>query len=251
MSYTRKYQPKQISEIAGQPRAVRFIQATVDAAADTGEPVALVLSGSSGVGKTTAAWAIARALGCDIENDVLGGVLEIASGEQDGKAVKDMAATLRLRPFTGSGWRVAIVNEADAMTKQAELVWLDVLENLPPKVAVVFTTNSVEHLSGRFLSRCHVVKFEGKGEESEKAVAALVRKVLKAEKVKAPADLSTFGREGGRINFRLAMQQAFRFAATGEVPEPPTIAARVYEDGELSAAQKAWETRRAREAAAG
>jgi hypothetical protein len=35
------------------------------------------------------------------------------------------------------------------------------------------------------------------------------------------------------------------------VPEPPTIAARVYEDGELSAAQKAWETRRAREAAAG
>jgi len=246
MSYATKYQPKTIQAIAGQTRAVRFIDAVVASAVETGEPVALVLTGGSGVGKTSAAKAIAAAVGCDIENAELGGLVEIASGEQDGKAVKELAGLLRLRPFTGSGWRVAIVNEADCMTKQAEVVWLDALESLPSKVVIVFTTNSVENLSGRFLSRCHVVKFESRGVEAEKAVEALVRKVLKAEKVKAPADLSTFGRESiGIVNYRLAMQQAFRFAATGELPDAPTA-----EPTDLSAAQKAWATRKARESAA-
>jgi DNA polymerase III gamma/tau subunit len=245
MSYARKYQPQALSEIVGQARATRFVGMAVESARETGDAVAFVLSGPSGVGKTTAAWAIARALGCDVENAELGGVMEIASGEQDGKAVKELASTLRLRPFTGSGWRVAIINEADGMTKQAELVWLDVLENLPSKVCVVFTTNSVEHLSGRFLSRTHVVKFEGKGEQTEHAVEQLVRKVLKAEKVKAPEDLSRFGRERGRINFRLAMQQAFRFAATGELPEEPAAD----DADDMSPAQKAWATRKAREEA--
>ena len=255
MTYIRKYRPQTIAGIAGQAKAVRFIDATVASMAETGEPVAFVLSGPSGTGKTTAGWAIARQLGCDVEGAELGGVVEIASGQQDGAAVKDMAGLMRLRPMTGSGWRVVIVNEADAMTKGAELVWLDVLENLPSKCCVVFSTNSIETMSGRFLSRCHVVKFEGAGDEAERSVVALVREVLAAEGVEAPADLAGFGRQGGAINYRLALQQAFRFACTGELPEAPAAAPAVSKvrpasAGGLTPAQKAWATRKARAAAA-
>lgn len=254
MTYIRKYRPQTIAGIAGQTKAVRFIDATVASMAETGEPVAFVLSGPSGTGKTTAGWAIARQLGCDVDNAELGGVVEIASGQQDGAAVKDMAGTMRLRPMTGSGWRVVIVNEADAMTKGAELVWLDVLENLPSKCCVVFSTNSIENLSGRFLSRCHVVKFEGAGDEAEKSVVRLVKEVLAAEGVEAPADLTGFGRQAGAINYRLALQQAFRFACTGELPEAPQAPAvskvRPASADGLTPAQKAWATRKARAAAA-
>jgi DNA polymerase III delta prime subunit len=44
--------------------------------------------------------------------------------------------------MVGSGWKVVIINEADRMTPQAEVMWLDGLEKLPAKTVVVFTTNN-------------------------------------------------------------------------------------------------------------
>jgi len=243
MTYVQKYRPASLEGLAGQPTAVRFLSAMVDDLRGWGGSAAVVLHGPPGTGKTTAAWAIARRLGCDVEQAELGGTIEIASGQQDGRAVVDLAATLRLRPMCGSGWRVAIVNEADAMTRQAELVWLDVLENLPPQVIVVFTTNSLEGMSERFQSRCQVVEFQA---DAPEAATALVRSILEAEGVAPPPPAAQFGLYGGRVNYRLAVQQAHRFALTGEIPAPPAVSAATRP---LTPAQKAWVTRRARQTA--
>jgi hypothetical protein len=251
MSFVTKYRPRSLREIVGQPRAVRFLDHLLeDLRGDDCGAAALVLSGPPGTGKTTAAWAIAWELGCDIEQRDVGGVIEIASGQQDGRAVTDLARSLRHLPMCGSGWRVAIVNEADAMTRQAELVWLDVLENLPPKSVVVFTTNGLETMSERFQSRCQIVPFVAAGRESEDAVERLVADVLKREEVAPPADLTVFGRIGGKVNFRLALQQAYRFACTGDEPEAVPAAAPAVPAAGLTPAQKAWVTRRARAALA-
>jgi energy-coupling factor transporter ATP-binding protein EcfA2 len=91
------------------------------------------------------------------------------------------------------------------------------------------------------------------------AVAVLVRLLVKRpeliaviEDVERPADLSTFGRVNGKVNYRLALQQAYRFACTGEEPDPvPAGGAPTPPAGLLTPAQKAWVTRRARAAAAG
>jgi replication-associated recombination protein RarA len=247
MTFVSRYRPQTLDRIAGQPVAVRFLSESVRRLeADSGS-AAFVLHGPPGTGKTTAAWAIARQLGCDLEQLELGGVVEIASGQQDGRAVTELASTFRLRPMTGSGWRVAIVNEADAMTRQAEFVWLDVLENLPAKVVVVFTTNSIDNMSERFASRCQLVEFVATGQDSEQAVGSLVSSILAAEGVQPPPSTGVFGRVGGRVNYRLAVQQTYRYAITGELPmcaEPAAVSAA------MTPAQKAWATRRARAAAA-
>ena len=242
MTFVMKYRPAALEAIVGQPRAVRFLARFIDSLTESASSAAVILHGAPGTGKTTAAWAIARRLGCDTEQAEVGGVIEIASGQQDGRAVSEMALTLRHRPMYGSGWRVAIVNEADAMTRQAELVWLDVLENLPPRSVVVFTTNSLAGMSERFQSRCQVVEFGADGlDEAD----TLVRSILAAEGLAAPPAEARFGRVAGGVNYRLAVQQAHRFALTGEVPEQERRG--VAEIRPLTPAQKAWVTRRARQ----
>jgi DNA polymerase III delta prime subunit len=118
---------------------------------------AFIFAGSSGVGKTAAAWALAKDLGCDPD---WGGVVEIPSGTQDGRAVEDLLRRMHLRPMGGSGWKVVIINEADRMTPQAEVMWLDGLEKLPSKTVVVFTTNNLHKLTDRFIRRCEVQRFD-------------------------------------------------------------------------------------------
>jgi DNA polymerase III delta prime subunit len=249
MTFVTRYRPQTLAGIAGQPAAVRFLSESIRMIEADAGSAAFVLHGPPGTGKTTAAWAIARQLGCDLEQLELGGVVEIASGQQDGRAVTDLAASFRLRPMGGSGWRVAIVNEADAMTRQAEFVWLDVLENLPPKVVIVFTTNSLDTMSERFQSRCQLVEFVAAGQDSEEAVCDLVSSILASEGIEPPATTSVFGRVGGRVNYRLAVQQTYRYAVTRELPRQTTAAATTATTTTgMTPAQKAWATRRARAA---
>ncbi len=45
-----------------------------------------------------------------------GGVVEIPSGTQDGRAVEDLLRRMNLQPMGGSSWKVVIIDEADRMT---------------------------------------------------------------------------------------------------------------------------------------
>jgi hypothetical protein len=60
----------------------------------------------------------------------------------------------------GSGWKVLIVDEADAMSHKANQIWLSALEDLPPKSVIVFTTNNVGKFADRFVDRCQQIPFE-------------------------------------------------------------------------------------------
>jgi DNA polymerase III delta prime subunit len=96
-------------------------------------------------------------------------------------AVRDIAARLRNIPFYGSGWKVIVCNEADRMSPQAEAVWLDVLEALPQKTVIVFTTNHLEKLSQRFRDRCERIKFTSDPNAIGPAIRDLVGMIWHAE----------------------------------------------------------------------
>jgi len=147
-----------LSDIHRQSAVVRSLSAFAAAPYSN----AFIFAGSSGVGKTAAAWALANELGCDPD---WGGVVEIPSGTQDGRAVEDLLRRMHLRPLGGSGWKVVIINEADRMTPQAEVMWLDGLEKLPSKTVVVFTTNNLHKLTDRFVRRCEVQRFDATSDE--------------------------------------------------------------------------------------
>jgi replication-associated recombination protein RarA len=121
---------------------------------------AFIFAGGTGTGKTSTAIALAAELGVAVEQGEFGGLAQLASGEQTGDGVRAAMRLLSYRALGGSGWRVLIVNEADHMTPGAGAVWLDALEDLPPRAIVVFTTNRLEKLPQRLRDRCEVMQFE-------------------------------------------------------------------------------------------
>src|SRR5262245_8713108 len=208
-----KYRPSTLGDVLGQPAVTRSLKLYVK----DPYPVAMLFHGDSGVGKTSAAYALARDLGVEIPEGVLGGFFEIASGEQTAQAVRDLGDRLRFTPLFGSKWRVVVVNEADRMRSEAESLWLDVLEHLPPRTVILFTTNQIERLSRRFRDRWKLYHFTSDTEELAGPIRDYVRKVWAAEGLPGePPDLDRLGMptlgevESMHASFRLALGQLAR-----------------------------------------
>jgi hypothetical protein len=208
-----RHKPARLSDIHGQATIVRSLSAFAAAPYSN----AFIFAGSSGVGKTATAWALANELGCDPD---WGGVVEIPSGTQDGRAVEDLLRRMHLRPMGGSGWKVVIINEADRMTPQAEVMWLDGLEKLPTKTVVVFTTNNLHKLTDRFIRRCEVQRFDATSDDFRDGMVDVVRQVWKRETGTdldtIPQDLGKFERAGDEYSIGLALQQIAPYLRTGD-----------------------------------
>lgn len=182
-SLVEKYRPKLLRQLVGQDTVVaaltRFIAKPY--------PVAFLLSGSTGTGKTTAALALANELGCVTHHAGqyvydMGGLRTIASGSQGVEDVRTMIDELHNIPFYGSGWRVVVCNEVDRMSKGAEAIWLDALENIPDRCVIIFTTNEPAALSQRFKDRCDCLEFESAKSDTIIAGARqLIRRICEAE----------------------------------------------------------------------
>ena len=172
---------------------------------------AFVFEGGTGTGKTSAALALARELGCDVDAGEWGGVWEIASGEQSADAVREMGRRMFLHTGSGSGWKVVIVNECDRMCRPAEVIWLDLLEHLPRQAVVVFTTNDPSLLSARFRDRCTRLAFRSDAAFVAAPTRDFLLAVWRAETGEEP-DLGKIERmvfdsvQSGQVSVRRAVQ---------------------------------------------
>lgn len=208
VSLVEKYRPLSLDAIWGQAKAVKLLRKF----AGRPYPCAFLFEGETGTGKTSAALALASALGCDVAQGEFGGVTQIPSGEQSAEAVREMNNRLWNMPFYGSGWKVLVVNEADRMHLSAEMVWLDRLENLPKRAVVIFTTNSADRLQSRLKDRCVRVKFEYDAAKLTPAAMELAAAVWKAETGQEPsperlaAILAETKRETSCLSFRRLLQ---------------------------------------------
>lgn len=202
-----KYRPRSLRSIFGQPEVVRRLRRFAEAP----YPVAFLFAGETGTGKTSAALALARELGCDLDQKELGGVQVLASGEQTAEAVRECCARMWLQPMGGSGWKVFVINEADRMHVQAETIWLDRLEDIPVRTVVVFTTNHAEKLSQRFRDRCDFLAFDSDARRIRESTRLLLARIWKAETRKQPARkridrIVSDATVAGRLSFRRAIQ---------------------------------------------
>jgi replication-associated recombination protein RarA len=151
-SMAERHRPKNLTDMVGQGYVVFRLETFLESPYST----AFLFEGPTGIGKTTAALAIASALGA-IE---FGGLEIIRSGEQDAESVERVLRDLRYTPMLGSGWKVIIADEADLMSPKAGHLWLSALEDLPAKSVVIFTTNRASKFQDRFLDRCERFTFE-------------------------------------------------------------------------------------------
>lgn len=175
-----KYRPRTWDEFVGNERLVRRVRAVLgrpDVGAGCGE--ALWISGPSGTGKTTIAHLVAAELGAPDW-----GIVEL-----DGSACSvDEVRTLddhAQRPGLFDVWRVWIVNESHAMTNRAVQAWLTLLERLPKRWLIIFTTTEQADadLFGQFteplMSRCKVFQLTSQG--LSKPFAARAREIAQIE----------------------------------------------------------------------
>ena len=172
-----QYRPRTFDDFIGQDKIKKQVRAIMARAGWDRD--ALWLQGGSGQGKTSFAWIIARQLaGGDFD------IIEYNGRDINKGAMDDIEQGMRYAPMLG-GWKVYIINEAHNMTANAVQAWLTLLENLPARRLVIFTTTEdVEAdlfgaFSGPFGSKVKVFSFTNQG--LAQAFAARAQQIAQAE----------------------------------------------------------------------
>ena len=168
----RKYRPSRFADLIGQEAMVR----TVSNAIERGRVAhAFILTGVRGVGKTTTARIIARALNC-VGPDGGGGptpepcgscehcvaiaedrhvdVIEMDAASRTGiDDVRELIEGVRYRPVSARN-KVYIIDEVHMLSRQAFNGLLKTLEEPPDHVIFVFATTEIRKVPVTVLSRC-------------------------------------------------------------------------------------------------
>ena len=168
----RKYRPATFADLIGQEPLVRTL---TNAIASGRLAQAYLLTGIRGVGKTTAARIIARALNC-IGPDGNGGptaapcgtcehcvsiaedrhvdVLEMDAASRTGvDDIRELIEGVRYRPISAR-YKVYIIDEVHMLSKNAFNALLKTLEEPPEHVRFVFATTEIRKVPVTVLSRC-------------------------------------------------------------------------------------------------
>ena len=168
----RKYRPTTFSGLIGQDAMVRTLS---NAFASDRLAHAFILTGVRGVGKTTTARIIARAMNC-IGADGDGGpttepcgvcanctaiaedrhvdVLEMDAASRTGvEDIRELIDGVRYRP-TSARYKVYIIDEVHMLSKSAFNALLKTLEEPPAHVKFVFATTEIRKVPVTVLSRC-------------------------------------------------------------------------------------------------
>ena len=201
-SLVKRYTPSSFDELLGQPIVVKRLKQYVSKS----WTCAKLFHGGTGTGKTSAAHILARELGVAVDECEFGGLYELVA-DRSPDDLRELVRQIHHRPFVGSGWRVVIANEADRMSRPAETLWLNILEALPTKSCIIFSTNEVHRLSQRFRDRCEEYEFDG-GEKLRPWVHALATRIWENEVGQGtPPAVNFLGIGEDGISFRLAIQQ--------------------------------------------
>jgi DNA polymerase-3 subunit gamma/tau len=201
----RKYRPRDFSELKGQDALVR----TLTNAIETGRIAhAFMLTGVRGVGKTTTARIIARALNCEkgptvtpcgtceqcraIAEDRHVDVLEMDAASHTGvENIRDLIDTVQYAPVSGR-YKIFIIDEVHMLSKGAFNALLKTLEEPPPHVKFVFATTEIRKVPVTVLSRCQ--RFDLRRIDAG-ILEAYFNDLLKLEKVAAePAAVALVAR---------------------------------------------------------
>jgi DNA polymerase-3 subunit gamma/tau len=169
----RKYRPNSFEDLIGQEAVVR----TVSNAFDTGRiPQAWILTGVRGVGKTTTARILARALNYELPDGSVKGpsihmpvhgvhckaimesrhmdVLEMDAASHTGvDDVRQINDSVRYAPASAR-YKVYIIDEVHMLSTAAFNAFLKTLEEPPEHAKFVFATTEIRKVPVTVLSRC-------------------------------------------------------------------------------------------------
>jgi DNA polymerase-3 subunit gamma/tau len=169
----RKWRPKTFDELIGQPY---IAQALKNAVSTEKIAHALILSGPRGVGKTTTARIVAKALNCEkgptpepcsicvfckeISEGKSLDVIEIDAASHTGvNDVREIIENVKYVPSSGKT-KIYIIDEAHMLSQAAFNALLKTLEEPPPRVLFILATTESHKIPITIISRCQRYDFK-------------------------------------------------------------------------------------------
>jgi len=168
----RKFRPGTFDELIGQPHVVQTLR---NAILRKQVAHAYLLSGMRGVGKTTVARILAKALNCEkgpttepceqcesckeISRGNSVDVIEIDGASNTGvDDVRELRENVKFSPFRGT-YRIYIIDEVHMLSNSAFNALLKTLEEPPAHAIFVFATTEVHKIPATITSRCQHFNF--------------------------------------------------------------------------------------------
>ena len=196
MSYivlARKWRPQGFDDLTGQETVVKTLK---NALANDKIVHAYLFSGPRGVGKTSSARILAKALNCmersesdpcnncqsckSITEGASVDVFEIDGASNNSvDSVRELRETVKYAP-SGGKYKIYIIDEVHMLSASAFNALLKTLEEPPPHVIFIFATTEPKKIPSTILSRCQHHAFR---RISKKTIYDQLKKIADTEKI--------------------------------------------------------------------
>ena len=196
MSYqvlARKWRPKLFSEVVGQDHVVQALKNSI---LDEKVNQAYIFNGTRGVGKTSIARILTKALNCEKhikgepcdkcdhclalnENSLIDFQEIDAASRRSREETMNLLETVPYLPAS-SRYKVYLIDEVHMLTKESFNALLKTLEEPPPHVIFMFATTEIDKVPATILSRCLQLNLRLLSEEE---ITKQLSKIFKEEKI--------------------------------------------------------------------
>ena len=189
----RKWRPQSFADVVGQEHITRTLQNSLRSGRIHH---AFLFIGSRGIGKTTSARILAKALNCTAQDGptpdpcgVCDNCTSIAAGtnmnviEIDGASnnsvedVRQIRENVRMVP-AGARYKIYVIDEVHQLSIAAFNALLKTLEEPPPHAIFILATTEAHKIPATIISRCQRYDFRRVGVDD---LVQLLRKILDAE----------------------------------------------------------------------
>ena len=173
LALARKYRPQQFKDLIGQPHVTKTLQNAIKM--NKLYP-AMIFSGMKGVGKTSAARVLAKALNCEkgpdiepcnacqicleITDDKSPDYIEIDGASNNGvEEVRNLRENVRYKPLKNR-YKIIVIDEVHMLSNSAWNALLKTVEEPPDFTYFILATTDFHKIPATIVSRCQHFEFK-------------------------------------------------------------------------------------------